>query len=220
MPKKIIFRFYFNNRIYFFSYKYVAQGYLKTSDKEYSNLISKCNEAAKEVENFNKALQRVSTDEYNEDMGTDIKSSVSKKELKDNEYYQEYKKSKNKTGEKAKQTSDFLEICDASKSPKTLGAFKLGGIFITLAKIIAPVILIVMGMIDISKSVVSSKSDDVKKSMITFLKRTIAAVLIFFTPSIVLALFTFVDGFDDVESAFKPCMDCLIKPSECQGSLK
>jgi len=115
----------------------------------------------------------------------------------------------------AAEVQDVFKICDASS--KTLGAFKLGGIFITLAKIIAPIILIIMGMIDVSKAVTIGKDDAIKKSFSSFLKRVVAAVLLFFTPSIVLALFTFVDGFDGVNNAFKPCMDCLLKPSECQG---
>ena len=112
---------------------------------------------------------------------------------------------------------DVFKICD--KSSKTLGAFKLGGIFITLAKIIVPVIIIVMGMLDVSKAVSEGKDDSIKKSFINFLKRAIAAILVFFIPSIILAIFTFVDGFDNVNSAYKNCIDCLLKPSECQGTL-
>ena len=199
---------------------YVSQGLVKESDSEYKNLIDKCTQAKDRIDEFKTALDKASTDDYNEDMGTDIESSVTTKDVKDNDYYREYQKQKKGDGYKDPNlTSDFLSICDASKSPKTLGAFKLGGIFITLAKIIAPVILIVMGMIDISKAVPAGKDDAIKKSFNDFLKRTIAAVLIFFTPSIILAIFTFVDGFDNVESAFSPCMDCLLKPSECQGSI-
>ena len=115
------------------------------------------------------------------------------------------------------ESDDFLDIC--SSSSRTLAAFKLGGIFIFIAKIIAPIILIVMGMIDIAKAVPEGKDDAIKKSFSNFLKRVVAAVLIFFTPALVDALFTFVDGWDNTRSEFSGCMDCLLKPGSCNAQI-
>jgi len=49
-------------------------------------------------------------------------------------------------------------------------------------KIIVPVLLILLGIIDFGKAVVASKEDEMRKAQSTFIKRIIAAVAIFFVP--------------------------------------
>ena len=59
------------------------------------------------------------------------------------------------------------------------------GIAITAIKVVIPIILIVMGMLDMGKAVTSGKDDEVKKQLKVFLFRAIAAILVFFVPTIV-----------------------------------
>lgn len=81
-------------------------------------------------------------------------------------------------------------------------------------KIVTPFVLIVMGMVDMLKAVIGSKDDEIKKEQQKFIKRVIAAVLLFFVVSIL----QFVIGFiapEDTDSVLK-CVDCLINDaSEC-----
>ena len=68
---------------------------------------------------------------------------------------------------------------------KTSDLLGLLGIAITIIKIVIPIILIIFGMLDMGKAVTAGKDDEIKKQAIIFLKRAIAAVLVFFVPSIV-----------------------------------
>lgn len=62
---------------------------------------------------------------------------------------------------------------------------RLVGYVVTIFKIVIPLLLIVFGMLDVGKSVVDSKPDEVTKNLKSFAMRCVAAVLIFFIPSIV-----------------------------------
>lgn len=111
--------------------------------------------------------------------------------------------------------TDYFQICNTSKNPQLVASFKLVGIFITIVKIIVPVILIIMGSIDMSKAVVSKDNDAIQKSLIVFLKRSAAGVLVFLAPNIILGIFHLVDGMDNFDSAYKTCVDCILGSSSC-----
>ncbi len=77
-----------------------------------------------------------------------------------------------------------------SLSPATVcGELKpflnLLGMLITAVKIIIPILLILFGMLDVGKSVVAGKPEEITKNIKSFAFRALAAVLIFFIPSIV-----------------------------------
>ena len=63
--------------------------------------------------------------------------------------------------------------------------FKLIGLFVTVFKIIIPILLIIFGMFDMGKAVTSGKDDEIKKSAMSFARRIGAAVIVFFIPTIV-----------------------------------
>ena len=111
--------------------------------------------------------------------------------------------------------ANALQICDANESPKIVASFRLVGIFVTIIKIIVPIIIIVMGMFDMSKAVLEGKDDSIKKQAISLLRRAIACVLIFFVPTIMRNLFHFIDGWDDVENEYSTCIDCILGDSSC-----
>ena len=62
------------------------------------------------------------------------------------------------------------------------------GYIVTIVKIVIPILLIIFGMLDVGKAVIASKTDEVNKSLKGFAMRCIAAVLVFFLPSIVAVL--------------------------------
>ena len=62
---------------------------------------------------------------------------------------------------------------------------QLVGYVVTIFKIVIPLLLIVFGMLDVGKSVVAGKPDEVTKNLKSFAMRCVAAVLVFFIPSIV-----------------------------------
>lgn len=63
---------------------------------------------------------------------------------------------------------------------------------VTIIKIGVPIILVVMGMIDLGKAVASQKDDEIKKGQKTLISRCIAAGIVFFVFAIVQLLFNVV----------------------------
>ena len=76
-------------------------------------------------------------------------------------------------------------IVDACTNPDILRVIYFAKLIINIAKIVIPVGLIIMGMIDFSKSVTTSDEGTQKKNVKLFIKRIIFAVLVFAVPWIV-----------------------------------
>ena len=76
----------------------------------------------------------------------------------------------------------------------TANIWRIVGYMVLILKIVIPVILIVLGMVDLGKAVISSDDKAISKAVGTLSKRFIAAVIIFFVPSIVSAIFKMVTG--------------------------
>ena len=112
-------------------------------------------------------------------------------------------------------TQSLEKLCDEDVNPKVIASFRLVGIFVTIIKIVVPIILIVLGMFDMSKAVLEGKEDSLKKQLISLLKRAIAWLLIFVAPSVILGLFHFVDGWDDAKSDYETCLNCLLGDDSC-----
>jgi hypothetical protein len=56
--------------------------------------------------------------------------------------------------------------------------------FITLIKIGVPIVLVILGMLDLGKGVVAGKEDEIKKGQSTFVKRLLAGTVVFFMVTI------------------------------------
>ncbi len=88
------------------------------------------------------------------------------------------------------------------------------GTFITVLKIVIPIIIIIMGAIDLGKAVIATKEDEIKKASTSLFKRLIAGLIIFFIPTIVNAVFGLVSSFSEVESDYQVCFDCIAGNSD------
>lgn len=87
----------------------------------------------------------------------------------------------------------FFKLSNANISGKCMGLEPIIRILKNVVKLIqfgVPVLLILFGMIDLGKAVMSSKEDEMKKAQGTLLKRFIYAVAVF----LVITLVTFVMG--------------------------
>lgn len=78
---------------------------------------------------------------------------------------------------------------------------------ITIIKIVVPILLIIFGMLDLGKAVVASKEDEIKKGQQTFIKRAIAAVIVFFVIQIVQLIVSFVSSKDP---NITQCFNCFV----------
>ena len=69
---------------------------------------------------------------------------------------------------------------------------------VRFTQVIVPILLIVWGMLDLGKAVMAQKEDEIKKGQNTFIKRLVAAAIVFFVVTIVTMLIGLVA--DDSES--------------------
>ena len=111
---------------------------------------------------------------------------------------------------------------NACSDTGVINALSIIGIALNIIKIVVPIILIVMGMIDMTKSVIASDQDALKKNLNVFVRRCIAAVIVFIAPSLLNGIFTLIDGFDEVRSQYSVCVSCVLDYSggECPGITK
>lgn len=85
---------------------------------------------------------------------------------------------------------------------------------VNIMKVAIPVLVVVFGLIDLGKAVMSAKEDDIKKNQGLLIKRLIVAVLVFFVVSIVQFVVSLVGGSNDSVNPYKNCFDCFIN-NEC-----
>lgn len=107
------------------------------------------------------------------------------------------------------------EICDDSSDINALAAFKMVGIVILIVKILVPLLLIGFGMVDMAKAVVNDNQDEIKKNAIVFAKRTIAGLLVFVAPKIIMGFLDMVDKWGPVRDDFSRCKICVLDVTEC-----
>ena len=103
-----------------------------------------------------------------------------------------------------------VEICS-----DLAGVLQLVGIILTILKIAIPLIIIILGIIDLAKAITSSKPEEIKKSATGLLWRFIGAVFIFFLPAIVMAMFKLLGPWHTAEDEtdYAICYNCIVKPN-------
>lgn len=85
--------------------------------------------------------------------------------------------------------------------------------FLRMVQFIVPVILIVLGTIDLVKAVIASKEDEIKNAQKMLIKRLIYAVIVFLVPFIVSLIMGWI-GNDEWKGCWndaKPKVDGLFK---------
>ena len=85
-------------------------------------------------------------------------------------------------------------------------------IIVLVIQIVVPVILVVLGMIDLVKAMMAQKENEIKKGQQIFIKRLIAAILVFFIIAIVKFVISLVVPKDS--SNILSCLDCFLEGSD------
>lgn len=99
----------------------------------------------------------------------------------------------------------LVDVCSDSTVLKVMGIVKL---IMNVICIIVPIVLIILGTLDLFKAVTAGKDEDIKKKQQTLIKRIIAGVIIFLVPTIVTVLMNLigVEGWktcwNDADSSF------------------
>lgn len=109
---------------------------------------------------------------------------------------------------------DEASFCQASG---VKGTFRAIGWVIVIIKIVVPILLIVFGSIDLAKAVVSSKDDEIKKSIKSIAVRVVAGVIIFFIPTLLDFAIGLVGGdevYNENSGSFGYCTHCMLNPTD------
>ena len=101
---------------------------------------------------------------------------------------------------------------EAGFCSQTAGLWQLVGYFIMIVKIIIPISLIITGILTLGKAVISNDEKENKNRYKTLLKCLVTAVVIFFIPSIITALFGMVNGFNELRPDYNVCQKCMMHP--------
>lgn len=80
-------------------------------------------------------------------------------------------------------------------------------------QIVVPFLLIIWGMLDLGKAVMAQKEDEIKKGQQTFVKRIIAAVLLFFVITIATLVVNLVSEDSDT------IMNCINSIIKCDSTI-
>ena len=104
----------------------------------------------------------------------------------------------------------LLEFCHDSAD-----IWQLIGKILVVFKIVIPLLLIIFGMIELGKAVISSEEKAISKSTSSLIRRLIAAVVIFFIPTIVGAILGLIGSFNDDKTTadYDICKACITKPN-------
>jgi len=106
-------------------------------------------------------------------------------------------------------------LTDVSFCAQTANIWKILGYVVLVFKIVIPLLLIIFGMIDIGKAVISSDDKAISKATGTLIKRFVAAVVIFFVPTIVSALFNILAISDLSTGDSNICVQCVTNVTKC-----
>ena len=109
--------------------------------------------------------------------------------------------------------SNLQEFCKEASN-----LLQVIGYFIVIFKVAIPLIIIVLGMMDFGKAVVSEKDEDVKKQAIKLGRRALAGLVIFFVPTVVYWVFDGVTGANNTD--LSTCKKCIFEPgsAECKDA--
>ncbi len=97
---------------------------------------------------------------------------------------------------------------------ETIQVFNVIGHVVMILKVLVPLIIIVLGIIDLSKAVISNDDKAISKSAGSLVKRFIAGVVIFFIPTIVTVIFDMLE-LVNVKGDFNTCLTCITDVGNC-----
>jgi len=104
---------------------------------------------------------------------------------------------------------NILAESDLCTSEAGYRLFGLTGYVLNAIQIAIPIILILMGTIDLVKALVAQKDDDMKKAQSILIKRAIYAIVIFFVPMVIKFVMSMVGN-----SSNNVCMESFSNPKE------
>lgn len=102
---------------------------------------------------------------------------------------------------------------------KIINVFRVIGYFIFIARIFVPFIIIIMGSKDLFHAVLGGDEKAVSQSARKFGIRVLIGLCVFFVPSIIHSILSFISGYNAVLDDIKICQTCLLKPFDCENGV-
>lgn len=105
--------------------------------------------------------------------------------------------------------------CDGGNSMciKTSEIWQFVGYGLFAIKIIIPLVIMIFGMIDFTKAVMSGDDKTIKSAGASLIKRLVLCACIFFIPSVISLIFKLVDNTSTFVQGAAPCEECLTDPT-------
>ena len=93
------------------------------------------------------------------------------------------------------------------------------GYFLLIIKIVIPILIVILGVIDIGKAAISNDEKALSKASDALVKRLVMGISIFFIPTIISFIFSLIISAAPQMEAIKPCEKCLLNPTgnECKN---
>ena len=101
-------------------------------------------------------------------------------------------------------TEASTNLCNTLKPIMTLVGYVIYGI-----KVVVPVILIVIGMIDLTKAIMSKDDSEIKKAQVSLVKKLVIGVCVYLVITIVGLIMTLINA-----DSYKACVTCAFNPFE------
>lgn len=96
-------------------------------------------------------------------------------------------------------TATNSTLCEGILVPNAM--FNVVATIVKLIKIAVPILLIIWGMLDFTKSVIAKKEDDIKKYQKAFVSRLISALVVFLLIFVVQFAVNLISGVEDKSNA-------------------
>ncbi len=102
---------------------------------------------------------------------------------------------------------------------KTAAIWQVIGYVFWVLKILIPVVLIILGVVNLAQAVISNDEKAISKTAMSLIKKIAIGMVIFFIPLIVTSIFNLLGLFIDYKDDFKNCLGCVTAPrTNCDTS--
>ena len=113
---------------------------------------------------------------------------------------------------------DFINVLETTFCEDSASIWQLLGHVVNIVKIVIPIIIILLAILDLGKAVMAGKEDDIKSAQKLLIKRLIYGVIIFFVVTIVQTIFNLIGQNiydpDSPDADADVCMICVSDPSD------
>ena len=105
---------------------------------------------------------------------------------------------------------DGINLCQDAGVVK---AFQVIGYGLLFLKIIIPIVLVIMGSLELGKAVIASDDKAIRTAVMSFVKKVIAGVIVFFVPTIIGAVINLAGNIKADTSQFECLSNCINHPT-------